>query len=149
MVKPTRIETEVATRPAKAVRRAPGAPPRQQGRPPRLTHGTQVAFNIVCSSCGAADTLPFVPKGNSPPLCSKCAKERFGEDWDHGRYGRDGDHEIVCVACGRHDFVAFEPEDPGAMLCSRCMRGEEKPAHGRVDGVTVDRRGGVKRRRTA
>ncbi|MCB9520619.1 MAG: hypothetical protein H6700_07235 [Myxococcales bacterium] len=140
MTKPPSTTPDVARR--RTVRQQ-----RPAGRAPRLLHGTQVAFNIVCDACGAHDTLPFVPKNAAQTLCSNCAKERFGDGWDRGRYEKPREYEVRCASCGAVDFVPFEPDDPGAMLCRRCLRGEEAPTHGRTDGVTVDRRAGVKRRR--
>lgn len=116
--------------------------------PPRIKHGTRVAFNITCATCGREDTLPFVPKNTDELLCSSCARERFGDDWDKGRGPRPAEFEFDCAACGAHDVVPFVPEDPTApMLCAMCVQGIEKPVRGRVDGEIIDSRAGVRKRR--
>lgn len=121
---------------------------RKGGAPPRMTHGTRVAFNITCAECGADDTLPFVPKNTDEVLCSKCARERYGDDWDRGRSEKPAEFEFDCAACGEHDVVPFMPDDPTApMLCKMCSRGIEKPVHGRIEGEIIDRKAGVRKRK--
>lgn len=120
----------------------------KRGAPPRLTHGTRVAFNVTCAACGNEDTLPFVPKNADELLCSSCARERFGDDWDKGRSERPAEFEFECVACGAKAVVPFVPEDPNApMLCGMCMQGVEKPVHGRVEGEVIDPKAGVRKRK--
>lgn len=124
------------------------SPRKRGGAPPRLKHGTRVAFNVTCSACGKHDTLPFVPKNTDEILCSACAREKFGDDWDKGRSGKPAEFEFTCVACGATDLLPFWPEDPNEpRLCGMCMRGVEKPIHGRVDGEIIDPRAGVRKRR--
>lgn len=44
----------------------------------RSPHGTQVARQITCSSCGVTDTIHFSPRPNQQVLCRKCAAEQLG-----------------------------------------------------------------------
>lgn len=48
---------------------------------PRKQHGTRVSFPIVCTSCGAEETLGYMPRvPMNEILCSKCLIEQEGRD---------------------------------------------------------------------
>lgn len=118
---------------------------------PRLRHGTRVAFQIECASCGANDTLPYVPKTTGEVLCRKCASEQLGEGWDRGRVDlrETPAATIACPACGSRFETTRPAEEHAGLLCPRCHRGEEKSNPDRI-GERLGKRGsGVKRKRAA
>ena len=121
---------------------------KKKGIPPRLTHGTRVAFHVTCARCGNDDTLPFVPKNVEEVFCSKCAEEEFGEDWDKGRSQKSADYEFACAACGKTAVVNFEPEEPEGFLCLDCVKGIETADPSRLEGATqVGKKRGIMKRK--
>ena len=118
---------------------------RRGGKPPAVSHGTRVRFQIDCARCGESDSLNFVPKTQGDMLCRSCAESVFGPEWAGDRPTEDRvEHIFKCAQCGREDRVFFEPEDEASLLCSACFRGEEQPRTERLRGKTVV---GTKKRR--
>jgi NMD protein affecting ribosome stability and mRNA decay len=64
----------------------------------RNAHGTRVSKRIVCSACGASDTLHFVPR-REDSLCRPCAAKQLGiADPDSGIFP---ERNVRCATCGR------------------------------------------------
>lgn len=125
-----------------------GNAPRKKGVSPRFTHGTRVAFRVTCEHCGKDDTLPFVPHNAEHLLCSTCASERYGENWDKGRYEKPSEIEFTCASCAKEAVAPVPEEDePAPMLCRACEFGVERAKPGRVEGEIIDKRGGVRKRK--
>ena len=40
--------------------------------------GIRQSFDITCSECGKADTVPFQPRGDRPVLCKDCFRKKRG-----------------------------------------------------------------------
>ncbi|MBI2622624.1 MAG: zinc-ribbon domain containing protein [Candidatus Levybacteria bacterium] len=40
--------------------------------------GQRQMFEITCSQCGKADTVPFQPRGDRPVLCQECFRKQRG-----------------------------------------------------------------------
>ena len=121
---------------------------KKKGIPPRLSHGTRVAFHVTCARCAKEDTLPFVPKNPDGPLCSTCAAEEYGEDWDKGRTERSTEFEFTCAACAKTGVVPFQPDEPEGFLCGDCVRGIESADPSRLEGATLAAKGrGVMKRK--
>lgn len=121
---------------------------KKKGIPPRITHGTRVAFRITCERCSTEETLTFVPKNADELLCSTCAAEEFGEDWDKGRMPRSAEYEFDCAACGRSAVMRSKPEDAAGLLCMDCMKGVERAEPERIAGaVKVGKKRGLMKRK--
>lgn len=82
-------------------------------------HGTRVARAIVCSECGAHDTLSFAPRKMERVLCRKCAAQILGiEDYDAGIRA---ERPLKCVDCGRTESTNFP--NPAEFTCKDCRAG--------------------------
>ena len=142
---------------AEAVRRPPlkRPEPRKDRRSktpsvPRLQHGTRVAFQIECASCGKSDTLPYVPKTTGDVMCRACAAEQLGEGWDRGRVDLQQREAatIACAICTAEFETTRPPDERDGLLCPRCHRGEAKPNPGRIGERIRGKRVAVKRKRS-
>ncbi|MEQ9499095.1 MAG: hypothetical protein RIT81_19595 [Deltaproteobacteria bacterium] len=100
------------------------AGPRDEDAPPevkkvRTPHGTRVARAIVCSACGAKDTVHFTPREVERALCRRCAAELLGV------VDRDAnirpEKAMTCTDCGRVEMAFWRGDDP--FLCRDCRQG--------------------------
>lgn len=99
---------------------------KQPAAPPKLTHGTQVRFEVECKRCGSRDTLPFVPRTQGELLCKACARKVFGPNWAGSReFEEPSMHDFVCAKCGRESTLPFKPEEGQELLCEPCYLGIE------------------------
>lgn len=97
----------------------PREDPNPEVKKVRTEHGTRVARAIVCTECGAKDTVHFAPRDESRVLCRKCAAQLLGvSDRDAG-IRPEREHE--CCECGRREVAAWRGEDP--FVCSDCRCG--------------------------
>ena len=99
-------------------------PDRKVVRKVRSEHGTRVARSIVCSQCGAKDTIHFSPKDPKRALCRKCAADLLGVEDPDTRVGSQV--TFVCAQCGRTGTTQdkLRAKEPG-YLCVDCLRGIE------------------------
>ncbi len=79
-------------------------------------------FQVKCTHCGAADTVPFEPFPGSVVLCRACMENPNVE-----RVGGRILHSIICGGCGEVDRVPFKPDPGSRVLCRKCHQ-EEKEA---------------------
>jgi CxxC-x17-CxxC domain-containing protein len=77
--------------------------------------GTRRSFEITCSHCGKADTVPFEPFPGSVVLCRDCMSDPTVE-----RVGGRLLHAITCSSCGQQDHVPFKPDSGSRVLCRNC-----------------------------
>jgi CxxC-x17-CxxC domain-containing protein len=90
----------------------------------RSEHGTRVARQIVCSSCGAKDTIHFAPKDPKRVLCRKCAADLLGIEDPDTRVGSNV--SFKCAQCGRAGTTQDKRKaESGDYVCNDCMRGIE------------------------
>ena len=85
----------------------------------RSEHGTRVARQIVCRSCGATDTIHFAPKDPARALCRKCAAEFLGiEDEDASILAT---RKLTCIECGKVQDTKWD--EPESFRCKDCLAG--------------------------
>jgi hypothetical protein len=99
----------------------------------RTAHGTRVARRIVCSKCGASDTLDFAPKDPSAVLCRKCAFDQHGvvdPDDPSVRMRR-----VTCTECKKSFEAAIDPERSDPIVCSDCRAGIVSQQRDRARGA--------------
>lgn len=82
-------------------------------------HGTRVARAIVCSECGAKDTVAFAPRNMERVLCRRCAAQILGiEDTEAGIRP---EQVLKCIECGRAEKTNFP--NPAEFVCKDCRQG--------------------------
>lgn len=92
---------------------------RQDVRKVRSPHGTRVARAIVCSRCGAKDTVHFAPRDTARAMCRRCAADVLGvEDADAGIRK---ERVLTCTECGKEERTSYAKEAP--FVCRDCAQG--------------------------
>ncbi len=87
----------------------------------RSAHGTRVARSIVCTSCGAKDTIHFAPRDPDRALCRSCAAKILGAvDADANIRA---ERHLECIKCGRGFNTSWE--EPETFECTDCRAGIE------------------------
>lgn len=77
---------------------------------PRIEHGTRVICPIVCTSCGAQETLSYKPRDMDTVLCSTCLREKKGSSWRDVKREADAHKPIAPVSQRPRRVVeVFEP----------------------------------------
>ncbi len=95
-------------------------------------HQSKRMFDIVCSSCGAHDMVPFKPRSGSNVKCRTCFQKESGGPNNratprshHGPRQQAQSHPrrwtIKCTSCGAQDTVPFEPRPESDVLCGKCF----------------------------
>jgi hypothetical protein len=92
-----------------------------------------VARTIICSSCGARDTIHFAPR-HKKVLCRRCAADLLGVD--------DPDTDVrspkpfVCAACGRAGMTQARIRPGKEFVCSDCLHGIESQQDRKTKAAT-------------
>lgn len=89
----------------------------RHGREPREVQ----QYDIVCSHCGKAATVPFKPYEGSAVLCQACMNNP-----NVSRVGGRILHTIICAVCGRENKVPFMPDPGSRVLCRECHKAEQE-----------------------
>ncbi len=76
-------------------------------------------FDIVCSECGAKDSVPFEPRNPKTLLCTACHRKK-------GAAAGPEKFAMVCCDCGQKGSVPFRPRPGSRLRCKEC--------HARSDG---------------
>jgi hypothetical protein len=99
----------------------------------RTVHGTRVARRIVCSACGASDTIDFAPRDPSKVLCRRCVFEQHNvvdaDDTDAKTRRAD------CARCGKSFEITIRPGKPAPAECPDCRAGIETKQGDRSRGA--------------
>ncbi|MEO1272837.1 MAG: CxxC-x17-CxxC domain-containing protein [Myxococcota bacterium] len=121
--------------------------------------------DIVCSSCGAHDMVPFRPRPGSAVMCRTCysTKEQPSPKSRRSRFrspranqGSGGlpvaaredntraTWEITCSGCGAQDSVPFKPRPGSEVFCRDChdKNKERRQLHDRYSSRRKGARGG-------
>ena len=85
----------------------------------RNEHGTRVARAIVCTKCGAEDTVHFAPRNANRAYCRRCAADILGVSDEDA--GIRPEAVLVCSECGRREQTSYDGDDP--FKCRDCSQG--------------------------
>lgn len=86
------------------------ARPLVKARKVRSEFGTRVARKVVCTACGAEDTIHFAPRSEDGALCRRCASERLGVIDPDANIAPD--QKVRCERCGIFVHKPCDYEDP-------------------------------------
>lgn len=86
------------------------ARPLIKARKVRSEFGTRVARKVVCSACGAEDTIHFAPRKDEAAMCRRCAADRLGVIDQDANIAPD--RSIRCERCQMYVRKPCDFEDP-------------------------------------
>lgn len=76
----------------------------------RSAFGTRVARKVVCTVCGAEDTIHFAPRTGQQALCRRCAADRLGVVDREANIGPED--RVRCERCEMYVLKPCTFEDP-------------------------------------